>query len=261
LALALRKRRPDWTLKLWARSPRSASIAAGAFPDVTTDARHAAAGASLVVFCTPIGAMQELAEQILPVLSPQAVVTDAGSVKSGVVQKLQSLCGGRFIGSHPMAGSERNGFTAAREDLFAGATCILTPTEATEAEARQAALGLWQAVGCRTAEMTPEEHDEVIARVSHLPHAVAAALVAAINVRVPDAGATAGGGYRDTTRVAAGPAGMWTEILLENREPLLAGMDELAASLETMKNLIKAGDSEALEAFLANASAIRKSLP
>lgn len=205
--------------------------------------------------------MRGLAEHIRPVLSPQTVVTDAGSVKSGVVRDLQSVCGGQFIGSHPMAGSERNGFTAAREDLFEGATCILTPTEETASRARQAVLGLWRAVGCRTAEMAPEEHDEVIARVSHLPHAAAAALVAAINVRVPDAGATAGGGYRDTTRVAAGPAGMWTEILLENREPLLAGMEELTASLETMKNLIKSGDSEALEAFLAKASAIRKALP
>ncbi len=205
--------------------------------------------------------MRELAGRILPALSPQTVVTDAGSVKSGVVRELQSVCGGRFIGSHPMAGSERNGFAAARDDLFEGATCILTPTADTSSEARQAALSLWRTVGCKTSEMTPQDHDEVIARVSHLPHAAAAALVAAINVRVPDAGATAGGGYRDTTRVAAGPAGMWTEILLENREPLLAGMEELTASLETMKNLIKSGDSEALEAFLANASAVRKALP
>jgi prephenate dehydrogenase len=110
-------------------------------------------------------------------------------------------------------------------------------------------------------QMTPEEHDERVARVSHLPHAVAAALVNAISLRLPDVGSIAGGGYRDTTRIAAGPAAMWREILLENRAGLLAGLGDFSAMLDKMKAMILEGDASGLELFLEQARAIREDLP
>lgn len=228
---------------------------------MVTSAVEAADGADLCVLCSPIGSMPEIARQIAPVLSASATVTDAGSVKGSVVRELESILGGQFIGSHPMAGSERSGLEAARENLFEEASCILTPTEKTSDFALQKSRELWQAVGGRIFEMSPEEHDATISRVSHLPHAVAAALVKAVNLGAADALHLAGGGYRDSTRIAAGPPAMWAEIFLENRAGLAAGLEAIKDQLDLMKQLIQAGDAGALEAYLADAKNIRNSLP
>lgn len=205
--------------------------------------------------------MPELAEKIAPALGLSAVVTDAGSVKGPVVRKLEAILGGRFVGSHPMAGSERSGIDAARENLFQGAAAIVTPTALSEPDAIAAVQELWQSVGCRITSMSPEDHDIAVASISHLPHAAAAALVNAINLHLPSAGALAGGGYRDTTRIAAGPPGMWCEILLENKNPLIAGLDDLTQTLDTLKTFLLSDDAPALEAFLARAKESRDTLP
>jgi prephenate dehydrogenase len=217
-------------------------------------------GSDICVLCTPIGAMPQLADQLAPVLPHTATVTDVGSVKTGIVSQLEAILGKRFVGSHPMTGSEQSGISAARANLFEGAVCILTPTENSAGDKIQVLRELWECVGCRTVEMTPQEHDERIACVSHLPHAVAATLVNAIHLRVPDVGCIAGGGYRDTTRIAAGPATMWREILLENRTALLAGLKDFTEMLEKMKELIDLADPAELELFLERARAIRKDL-
>jgi len=204
--------------------------------------------------------MPDIAAQFRDVLSPTAVITDAGSVKSPVVHKVEAVLGGRFVGSHPMAGSERSGIEAARANLFQGAAAIVTPTPHSDPEATETVKALWQTVGCRVSTMNPEDHDDAVARVSHLPHAVAAALVNAINSRMPSAGALAGGGYRDTTRIAAGPPAMWREILLENKTPLIAGLDDLTNTLTELRHLLVTHDAPALEAYLARAKEIRDTL-
>jgi len=213
------------------------------------------------VLCTPIGAMPSLAEQIAPAVSGTATITDVGSVKAGVVRRLETILGQRYVGSHPMAGSEQSGIDSARANLFEGAVCIVTPTANSLPEATRTVRSLWEGVGCRLLEMPPEEHDECVARVSHLPHAVAAALVNAISLRLPNAGTIAGGGYRDTTRIAAGPPAMWREILLENRTGLLAGLEDFSAMLDTMREMILTCDAAELELFLERARAIRENLP
>jgi prephenate dehydrogenase len=213
------------------------------------------------VLCTPIGAMPSLAEKIAPALSGTATVTDVGSVKAGVVRRLERILGGRFVGSHPMAGSEQSGLGAARANLFERAICIVTPTTDSCPASTSTIRNLWESVGCRLVEMPPHEHDERIARVSHLPHAAAAALVNAIGLRVPDAGALAGGGYRDTTRIAAAPPAMWREIFLENGAGLVAGLEDFSTMLDSMKQMIVSRDAAALELFLERAKAIRQDLP
>jgi prephenate dehydrogenase len=248
-------------VRLWARSQQSATRALTLFPIVSTDEAETATGSDLCVLCTPIGVMPSLARRIAPALPREATITDVGSVKTGVVRQLEEIFGGRFVGSHPMAGSEQSGLDAARTNLFEGAVCIITPTRESRAEAVSRVRDLWRGVGCRLATMSPEEHDERIARVSHLPHAVAAALVNAISLRVPDAGAVAGGGYRDTTRIAASPAAMWREIFLENRTELMAGLGDFSSVLEEMKRMILANDATALELFLRRAKALRENLP
>ena len=231
------------------------------FPEVTADLAEAVRSASLCVLCTPIGSMPELAERMAPHLSADVVVTDAGSAKGTVVRQLEAILGDRFIGSHPMAGSEKSGLDAARADLFQDAVCILTPTHTTAPDTLRQARELWSAVGCRTVEMSPQAHDDAIARVSHLPHAVAAALVNAVSQSHPGAEALAGGGYRDTTRIAAGSPALWKEIFLENKESLLAGLDDFTATLADFKRMILAHDAPALEDFLTRAQDARTRLP
>ncbi len=205
--------------------------------------------------------MPYIARSIAPKLAKNAAITDVGSVKSPVVRDLESVFGGRFVGSHPMAGSERSGLDSARADLFAGAACIITPTALSDVEALDSVRDLWRVLGGRIVEMSPEAHDESIARVSHLPHAIAAALVHAVNHSSSDVLPLAGGGYRDTTRVAAGPPALWAEILLENRTALLAGLEDAKIQIDLMKKHILAGDAGALEAYLADAKDIRSQLP
>ena len=246
---------------MWVRSEQSAENAREFFPFVSRDAPETASGSDICVLCTPIGAMPQLAEQLVPALSSRATVTDVGSVKAGVVRQLEAILGRRFVGSHPMAGSEQSGISAAKANLFEGAVCILTPTEKSAPDKLQALRELWECVGCRILEMSPQEHDERVACVSHLPHAIAATLVNAISLRVPDIKHIAGGGYRDTTRIAAGPPAMWREILLENRTALLAGLEDFSAMLDTLKELIHLADSAELELFLERARAIRQDLP
>lgn len=226
-----------------------------------TDPAAAAEGADLCVFCTPIGAMEAVARLAAPVMATDGIATDAGSVKGSVVKTLEPIFGGRFVGSHPMAGSERSGLSAARVDLFEGATAVVTPTEASRPEAVAAIESMWRDAGCRIVTMSPAEHDEAVARISHLPHAAAAALVNAINRRLPEAQKIAGGGYRDTTRIAAGPPAMWSEILLENKAALIAGLDDFTHTLDELKALLRSDNAAALEAYLSRAKEVRDNLP
>lgn len=258
LALALRGKADD--VRVWARRAEAARETERAVPGCKafTSVEQAAEGADFVVFCTPVGAMPEIAGRIGKHLATGAVVTDAGSVKGTVVKALEPIFGGAFVGSHPMAGSERSGLAAARGDLFEGAACVVTPTKTTAPETVERVCGLWTDVGCRIIEMPPEEHDRAAARISHLPHAVAAALVNSIEGHAPESLRLAGGGYRDTTRIAAGPEGMWREILLENKAELLAGLEDFTEMIEELKTHLSEGNGPALEKFLARAAKFRR---
>jgi len=217
--------------------------------------------ADAVIFCVPIGAMSGLAETIAPLLKPTALVTDVGSVKTPVVEALAPVFQGRarFIGSHPMAGSEQSGLAAARPGLFEGATCILTPHAGVEPTAQQAATRLWEAVGCRVVCMEPEVHDRSIGLVSHLPHLLAAALVDFVGQEERDAVRFCGNGFRDTTRIAAGPAAMWTEILLTNGTILQEQLDRFIAHLQNVSRSFSS--PEEMNKLLVRAKAERDRLP
>jgi prephenate dehydrogenase len=191
---------------------------------------------------------------VIPASTP---VTDAGSVKARIVAALEESLGGRFIGAHPMAGSEQSGISAARPDLFDGAACILTPTPGSDPQALDEVRRFWKAAGCRICEMSPVAHDMAVARISHLPHAVAAALVHAALSKNPDAASLAGSGYRDTTRIAIGPEALWREIFLDNRDELLSAIADLEVHVGALKNALSRGDGQAIEAFLREARTLR----
>ncbi|HEX8373487.1 MAG TPA: prephenate dehydrogenase/arogenate dehydrogenase family protein, partial [Chthoniobacterales bacterium] len=177
LALALKDRA---CVRLWGRRPESIAEAEerGIAPCCTTMLSEAVSGADLVIFATPVEVMGGIARDLLPFLSPGAAVTDVGSVKGPVVAELQPIFGAhRFLGSHPMAGSEQSGSSAARADLFTGAACILTPTKQTPPSLLEDITALWQSLNCEVHLLTPELHDRRIALISHLPHLLAACLV------------------------------------------------------------------------------------
>lgn len=241
LALAL-KARTKAHVTVWARRAESLQeiLNSGSADATMPDVAAAAKGADIVVLATPIEAMASLAAQIAPVLNPGTLVVDVGSVKGCVVAELAPLFAGRarFIGCHPMAGSEQTGFAAARAELFEGSVCILTPDGSTSRETIADAAAFWQSVGCSTRELAPAEHDQIVAWISHMPHLLAAALVDTVAAAKADAFDFAGPGFRDTTRIAGGPPDMWTGILGQNRQAVQIAVDGLIAKLRALSTLL-----------------------
>ncbi len=211
IALAARERGLAKCVRLWARSIEKARAIACRAPELVagSDLREMVSGADLVVLATPVGAMGELARRIVAEgdLARGAVVTDVGSVKGVVdseVRPVFEAAGIHFVGSHPMAGSEQMGWENARADLYNDSVCIITPSPGTGREAVQAVESFWVALGCRVLSMSPGNHDRAVARISHLPHLAAAALVEAALGEDSGIAAVSGMGFRDCTRVAAG---------------------------------------------------------
>lgn len=260
LGLALRERRRAKSVVGFVR--RAASVAEcerlGAVDLATRDLARAVAEAELVVLCTPLARMRPLVETMLPLLSPGAVVTDVGSVKGSVVRDLEALvarAGAHFVGSHPMAGSERMGVAAARADLFVGAVCVVTPTRQSNLAAVRQVEQLWQAVGARRLRLSPTAHDQMVSRSSHLPHVVAAQLTnLVLGPKRPRAqGLLCANGFRDSTRIAASSPEMWRDIALANRENLLRALAGFASGLRDFQRALKAGDARAVSKFFAQA--------
>ena len=226
-------------------------LVAGAVDAATQDLAEAVGGSALVILCTPVGDMADMAARLKPHLAADAVVTDVGSVKASVVRAVEEVLP-RFVGSHPLCGSEKAGVGHARGDLFEGAACAVTPTGQSDAEAVEMVSGFWTALGGKVVSLTAEDHDAIVARTSHLPHVVASALVNAVLAR-PRTGESMflGTGFRDTTRLASGSPSMWRDIALTNAEAIARSIDELQVELEQLKTALGAKDAEALEKFFA----------
>ena len=257
LALALN---PSARIRLWGR--RENSIAEAKNRDLaaicTTDLAEAVSGADLLIFCTPLEVMGEIARQILPFLDEKCLITDVGSVTAPITLELESLFGAaRFVGSHPMAGSEQSGTAAARADLFAGAACIVTPTEKTPDALVERISDFWKSLGCEIHRLSPQIHDEQVALISHLPHLLAGCLVNAVSEKNPAALPLAGMGFRDSTRIASGPPEMWTGILQSNRTPLIFALESLKAQIAHAEELLRNADDAGLREFLATAKTRR----
>lgn len=231
------------------------SLRAGAADRVTMDLAEAVAGADLIVLCTPVGQMRLLVERLLPDVARDAVVTDVGSVKDGLVQDLETMLrrtGARFVGSHPMAGSEKTGVGNARPDLFEGTVCVVTPTPKTSPSALRRVKTLWQRVGARTITMPPAVHDDLVARSSHLPHILAGQLVNFVlgTGRGKQQAEVCANGFRDTTRVASGSPEMWRDILVANRRRLARVITEYIADLQELRAALLESDEMGIERFL-----------
>ncbi len=195
-------------------------------------------------------------------LKDGAVLTDGGSVKGALVGPIEKVLHRKahFVGSHPVAGSEKTGASAARPDLFRGRKCVITPTGATDPEAAGLVRRMWEIVGMEVEQMSPESHDRALAAISHLPHLAAYALVetaAAVEATTPHPLELAAGGFRDSTRIAASSPDVWREICLTNREAILESLDSYEKALSHLRDMVDKGDGKGLEEIFARAKTVR----
>jgi prephenate dehydrogenase len=260
LGLALRKRRLASKVDGYVR--RTASITEcekiGAVDHATRDLNRAVEGADLIVLCTPLGQMWEITEKMLPFIKKGAIVTDVGSVKGSVVEELEPLVakvGAYFVGSHPMAGGEKMGVSAAREDLFKNAICIITPTTNSDKEAVHRVEELWKSVGSKAITVSPGVHDDLVSRSSHLPHVVAAELANYVlsPVHPKEQSLVCANGFRDTTRIASGSPEMWRDISMANRKNLSRVLGVFIEDLTEFQLALDNGDVKAIEEFFEKA--------
>ena len=248
------------------------ALAAGLVDRVAASFAEAVAGADLVVLAAPVAANCELLVELgagpVPLvrrLAPGAAITDVSSTKRSVTEAARRALGGfgsRFVASHPIAGSERHGPSAARADLFEGSVALVCPQDGSDADAVARVQALWQGLGARCATMAPERHDDLFAAVSHWPHAVAFALSASVggSALADDARRYCGAGLRDTTRVGASSPELWAGILLDNRGPSLAAAAAFRAQLDDIEHALADGDRERLTEALARGARWRRTL-
>lgn len=228
------------------------AVALGAIDSGSLDPAASVEGADLVVVATAVGLIPQMLRDVAGKLSPGCIVTDVGSTKSMIVREAESALrqGTHFVGAHPIAGSDRRGIDHARADLFVGSLCVLTPTDRTDREALARVERLWRAVGAEVCMLDAASHDAILARTSHLPHAVAAALVEVLE------GGDApfvGTGFSDATRIAGGDPTLWVDILMSNREAVLAAASRFQGQLDELVRALEECDAEAVRTFLARA--------
>ncbi|NQT19464.1 MAG: prephenate dehydrogenase/arogenate dehydrogenase family protein [Planctomycetes bacterium] len=230
----------------------------GCIDDFTIDVAEGVQQADLVIIATPVSLIVEKAREIALSIPKGCIVTDVGSTKKLITDQLDEVFAGKalFVGSHPMAGSEKRGATNASKDLFDGALCILTQTPNTNEAAIEQVLEMWRGVGAITRVMKAADHDRRVALASHVPHVVAAGVV---NVQTDDSLECAASGFADATRIAASDPQLWSGICLDNAREILAGIDVLTKELASVRAIIERGDEQALFERLRRASQRRRS--
>lgn len=264
MALAVQSRLPEVSVALWGRRQQGVDDAMKmGIKHASSDLSEVLEEVDMIVLASPVGAMHEILKACMSVRSLEGVlVTDVGSVKAAPRDTLGpgiAEAGAKYIGSHPMAGSEQAGVASAREDLFEGAACFITNDVKHPDEDVSAVREIWQGIGCQCYMSSSEEHDKVMARISHLPHMLAS-VGALVGLKDPENGKFAGNGMRDTTRVASGHPGMWAEIFLSNRDSLKEPIEEAIAYLREMLALMNDSSDEAMTALLEEAKKLRDDL-
>lgn len=234
----------------------------GCITEISTDVARGVASARLIVLCTPVETIGGLVRLVAENCPEEAIITDVGSTKEQLVAEVEAALTPltervHFVGSHPMAGSEKTGAAHARADLFEGRACILTPTARSTPSAVAAVKAFWQQLGSHVFEMTPAAHDEAVASISHLPHVLASALAAA----TPEAFLPlVSGGWLDTTRIAAGDPELWRQILSANRGHTLRALDQFGKVLEEFRAALAQDDADKILRLLESGKSRRDAL-
>jgi prephenate dehydrogenase len=267
LARAVKEARLPWRVRGADRDAATLrrALAAGAIDEAAEDLAAAGRGARLVVVAVPVLAIRDAVAALSPSLERGAVLTDVGSTKLGLIDRVEKLLppGVAFVGGHPIAGTEDSGFDASFAGLYRGARFLVTPGARSTPEALALVRALWESLGARVESIDAATHDRIFAVISHLPHVVAYALVnaaARAEARLPGLLSYTGGGFRDFTRIAASHPAMWRDICIDNRDEIIAAIDEFLAETGRLRELIAAGDSAGLESAFGAARVVRRSL-
>lgn len=233
------------------------AVKLGAIDWATLDVKKGVRDADIVILCTSVGLIPEMAARAIPAMKSGAILTDVGSTKRRIVESIESITsdGITFVGGHPIAGSEHRGIEAARHDLFKGHTCILTPTNRTPA--LQKIKSLWRGLGSKVLIMSPDEHDQILASISHLPLLLAATLVNATSTKKLR---YAGPGFRDVTRIASSNPMLWRDILQQNRREVLKALSSFQKELGSLKSMMQKEGPEKLLAWLMRAKRLRDAI-
>jgi prephenate dehydrogenase len=263
-ALALRKSRGVDYVVGFGRSeqPLIHAKQLGVIDRIGKDVAVEVGDADLVLLATPVGQMAELMKRIVPYIGPNTLITDGGSTKSDVVREAYAQLGSKvaqFVPAHPIAGAEQSGAASSRADLFQWKKVVLTPLPDNSAESVARVRPAWELCGAMVHELTPQQHDEVFAAVSHLPHLLSFALVHDLAQRDNRDMllSFAASGFRDFTRIAASSPEMWRDICIANREALLKELDLYIAELNQMRSALQEGDAARLEQTFRTAREIR----
>lgn len=264
VALALKKAGSTAQIVGLGRSTESlqTALALGVIDVASTDIASAVQNADLILIATPVAQTPAILKAIQPHLSPNTIITDAGSTKSDVLAYAQATLGAQakqFVGGHPIAGAEKSGVSAATVDLYSNKNVVLTPIQDNSVDAIQQVKNLWQSCGANVSEMSAATHDSIFAAVSHLPHLLAFALVDDIASR-PNAEQLFGfaaSGFRDFTRIAGSHPEMWRDISLANKTALLSELNAYQAELAQLKQLLENEDGAGLQALFERASTAR----
>jgi prephenate dehydrogenase len=235
----------------------------GVIDEISLDAAAAVSDADLVLIGTPVGQMPDVMMAIAPHLNSKTIITDGGSTKQDVIACARKHLGNhfvRFVPAHPMAGTEHSGAAAAFAELYCARKVILVPQAETSARALRVVRAAWLACGAKVVRLEAREHDEILAAVSHLPHAVAFALMGTLAKR-KDARHVLGfsaGGLRDTVRIAGSSPEMWRDIFLANGPALLGAIDKYLLEIRNLRKSIKAKNGDALQAMFEDARDARE---
>jgi prephenate dehydrogenase len=231
----------------------------GAIDEACADLADAVGQAEIAVFCTPVTLIAEQVLAAAPRCAAGTLLTDAGSTKGAIVEAIDGRLphGVAFVGSHPVAGSEKRGPDHADADLFQDRVTVVTPTPASDPAAVARTIAFWRALGSRVICMDPKQHDRALAVTSHLPHLLASALAGTLP---PDLHALTANGFRDTTRIAAGDPGLWTGILMQNRAALLDALGKLLNQVGEFQKALTQGDQDAIADLLARGKRSRDAL-
>ena len=265
IAMSVYEKKLAKEIHLWARNieKRNNCLKKNWCDYVHQSLESAVKNSDFIVICTPVDTVIPILKTIAPHLSPDTIVTDVGSVKGNICSEAKAIAKNasfHFIGSHPMAGSEKSGMEYANAELLTKATCIITANEHSDTLALEKVAQFWLQLEMNPVYMSPENHDSLNAKISQLPHNIASVLAASLSDVPENQFLFAGGGLKDTTRVAGGSPTLWQSIISQNSEDILKSIDQFEKTLNTFKNSLAAEDLDGLHEVLNDGQLVRKSI-
>ena len=265
IAMSVHQKKLAKEIHLWARNEdkRATCLKNNWCDHVHESLEEAVKNSDFVILCTPVDTIIPILKTITPHLKPNTIVTDVGSVKESICTQASTITRNasfQFIGAHPMAGSEKSGMEHASVELLKQATCIITPNECTDALALEKVTQFWSQLEMNPVHMSPVDHDSLIAKISHLPHIVASALAASLSDIPNNQFSFAGGGLKDTTRVAGGSPTLWQSIIAQNSDQILKAIDQFEQTLKALKSSLAEEDLDGLHKILQDGQLVRKTI-